>query len=105
MSEIINETKIPRDIEDVYKLMIIKIPCSEKEFKLELKKYINSLWNKAPEVRTGSYAFISYYEIMLKYIPNYHNLTNNDHKWMFVCRDIFAGEKYTKYRKKSIKIK
>ena len=92
MSEIIDETKIPRDIEDVYKLMITKIPCSEKEFKLELKKYINSLWNKAPEVRTGSYAFISYYEIMLKYIPNYHNLTNNDHKWMFVCRDIFAGE-------------
>ena len=92
MSEIINEIENPRDIKAVHILMIKKIPDSEKDFKLELNKYTNSLWNIAPELRTGSCVFISYFEIMLNYIPNYYNLTNDDPRWMFECRDIFARQ-------------
>jgi len=91
MSEIINEIKNPRNIKDVHKLMFEKIPDSEIKFKSELKKYIESLCNKAPELGTYPDVFMSYYIIMLNYIPNYHNLTNDDPKWMFKCRDIFAG--------------
>ena len=92
MSTIINDTYVPRLINDVHKKMIIKIPDSEKEFKSELEEYIESIWNIAPEIKTGPHTYIPYFNIIIKYIPNYHNLTQDDPKWMFDCRDIFSGK-------------
>lgn len=40
---------ILRDIVDVYNKIIKVIPDENIEFKNDLKKYIDSLWNKAPE--------------------------------------------------------
>lgn len=82
----------PRDIVDVYDKIISVIPNENYEFKNELTKYINSLWNKAPEVRCGAETFIPFENILLKFIPNILNLKENDPRWQFNVLDIYNGE-------------
>lgn len=79
-----------RLIEDVYNKIIIKIPDSEIEMKAELKIFINSLWNKAPEVRTGPEVFIPFVNILSRYIDsNDLNLTG----WKKEVVNIFNDKK------------
>jgi hypothetical protein len=80
-----------RMIEDVYKSMFIIIPETEIDLHKELKKFISSLFYKAPEFRTSTEVYIIYFNILLKYIPKYFNLNDNDPQWMLKCRDIFAN--------------
>jgi hypothetical protein len=79
-----------RMIDNVYKSMVIIIPDSEIELHKELKKFISSLFYKAPEFRTSTEIYIIYFNILLKYIPKYFILNDNDPQWMLKCRDIFA---------------
>ena len=81
----------PRDIIDVYEKINEVIPNEYNEFKKELKDYIDSLWNQAPEVRMSSHTFIPFSNILIKYIPNIIHLSNEDLIWKFNVRDIFNG--------------
>lgn len=74
---------IPRDIEDVHLKILSIIPEENNELKVELEKYIKSMWNKAPEVRKGSETFILYTNILCKHIPEF------DTQWKIQVRDIF----------------
>ena len=84
---------IPRNILDVHKEIMNVIPDENIIFKNDLQKYIDSIWNKAPEVCRGSDTFIPYTFILYKYIPNPHTLNENDPNWKFKVRDIFNGVK------------
>ena len=81
-----------RLIENVYYSMKKVIPLTEKEFHAELREYIQSLWNIAPEVRQSASVYIPYSAILLKYIPDIDNLTKEHPQWMLDCRDIFADK-------------
>ena len=82
----------PRDIVDVYDKIIKVIPDENTEFKNELKKYVKTLWNKAPEVRRGPETFMPFANILLTYVPNILNLTHNDPRWQFDVLAIYNGE-------------
>ena len=77
-----------RQIEDVYKQIIEKIPESEHELKKNLDKFIESIWNKAPEVRTGLEVYLPFANILAQYIhPHEFNFTG----WKKEVVDIFNG--------------
>ena len=46
-----------RFIEDVNKKILKIIPHEQIEFRNELNDYVNSTWNKAPEVRKSAETF------------------------------------------------
>lgn len=79
-----------RFIENVHQKIMEIIPENEKDFRKELSDYIESIWNKAPEVRQSSESFIPYYLILSKYIPNYTELNETDPDWWIKTRDIFS---------------
>lgn len=88
----INNDYIFRDIVDVYKKINDEIPPDYIEFKQSLKNYIeNSTWNKAPEVRASKEMFLPFLSILLEFIPNLQELTENDEIWKFNVRNIFAN--------------
>lgn len=80
-----------RYIDDVHKKIYDAIPSSEIDFRNELKEYIESIWNKAPEVRKSSETYIPYYIILKKYISNIENLSSSDPIWFYKCRNIFCN--------------
>lgn len=80
-----------RYIDDVHKKIYDAIPSSEIEFRNELKEYIESIWNKAPEVRKSSETYIPYYLILKKYIPDLENLSSSEPIWHVKCRNIFCN--------------
>jgi hypothetical protein len=73
-----------RDIYDVHDKLIRYIPTGYKSLKIALKEYVDSLFNQELIVRT-------YMNILIKYIPNYTNLTDDEPFWKFKVRDIFTG--------------
>ena len=79
---------IPRDILDVHSKIYHIIPEENKNFKRELKDYIDSIWNISPEIRRSANVFILYSMILGKYIPN---VNDNDISWKIKVRDIFNG--------------
>jgi hypothetical protein len=81
-----------RDIYDVYISIYEVIPKECIEFKTALKKYIDSLWNQAPEVCRSSETFIPFANILIEYIPNIFELTDEEPIWKFNVRNIFKGE-------------
>jgi len=81
-----------RDIYDVYIKINEVIPKEYIEFKNKLKKYIDSLWNKAPEVCRSAETFIPFANILIEYILNIFELKNKDQMWKFDVRNIFNGE-------------
>lgn len=80
-----------RDIVDVYNQIIKIIPNDEVELKSLLKEFIDSLWNKAPEVRRGPETFVPFGNILINNIPNILELTHDEPRWKFDVRDIFEG--------------
>lgn len=75
-----------RRIEDVYKQIIVKIPDSEQELKLKLKNFIDCIWNKAPEVRSGPEVYFPFAHILSQHIhPHESNFTG----WKKEVVDIF----------------
>lgn len=83
---------IARDIMDVYNSIDSVIPDDQKNIKLALKSYIDSIWNLAPEQRRGPDAYIPFQNILITNIPNIVNLTDDDPKWMITVRDIFSNK-------------
>lgn len=81
-----------RFIEDVHEQIIRCIPEEEADFRLELNDYINSTWNKAPEVRKSAETFIPYYYILSKYISSFSELNEAEPKWKFDIIDIFCNK-------------
>jgi hypothetical protein len=80
-----------RDIVDVYNKIIKIIPDDKIELKSLLKEFIDSIWNKAPEVRRGPETFVPFGNILINYIPNILELTHDEPRWKFDVRDIFEG--------------
>ena len=81
----------PRDIINVYNKIIYIIPNNYTEFKEELKNYIDSLWNKAPEVRSSSETYIPFRYILIKHISNITDLEDDEPSWIFDVKNIFEG--------------
>jgi hypothetical protein len=82
-----------KDIRDIVSTINDEIPPDYIEFKQSLKNYIEtSIWNKAPEVRVSKEMYLPFLSILLQYIPNLSELTDNDPVWMFSVRNIFANE-------------
>jgi hypothetical protein len=82
-----------RDIVDVYNKINFIIPNDYVEFKKELKNYIDSLWNKAPEVLRSAETYIPFSYILMKYIPNICDLTTDEPSWKFNVKNIFEGNR------------
>ena len=78
-----------RDIQDVYNKIIKIIPDDQIKIKSLLEEFINSIWNKAPEVRTGPETFVPFGNILINNIPNILELTHDEPRWKFDVRDIF----------------
>jgi hypothetical protein len=80
-----------RDIYDVHDKLIRYIPTGYKSLKIALKEYVDSLFNQELIVRMSAHSYIPYMNILIKYIPNYTNLTDDEPIWKFKVRDIFTG--------------
>jgi len=79
-----------RLIEDVHDRIIKVIPETETDLLQDLDKFINSIWNKAPEVRCSSEVYVPYYNILWNH--GFGELDRDqDPDWKFHVRDIFAG--------------
>ena len=77
-----------RLIEDVHRQIYRTIPVDQIEFRGNLRKYVDGLWNKAPEVRSGPEVYLPYAEILSKWIdPHAENLP----KWQIQVINIFNG--------------
>jgi len=79
-----------RDIEDVHKKIIAIIPDENKELKDELNKFIESIWNLAPELRKSGYTFFPYQNILLKHLHD-NDDDNLNNVWKHQMQDIFNG--------------
>lgn len=87
-----------RDIYDVYEIIDSYIPYEYNELKKDLKDYIDSIWNQAPEVRRSSDTYIPFANILIKYIPNISDLQPNDEKWKYNIKNIFEGNPILEYK-------
>ena len=57
-----------RDVYDICEMVMEIIPDTEIVLLQELRKFSNSLWNKAPELRKGSELWIQFGIILQQYI-------------------------------------
>ena len=80
-----------RDIYDVHDKLIKYIPTGYNSLKIALQEYIDSLFNQELIVCMSSQSYITYMNILIKNIPNYTNLTDDEPIWKFKVRDIFTG--------------
>jgi hypothetical protein len=80
-----------RDIIEVYNKIIKVIPDDQVELKTLLKEFIDSLWNKAPEIRRGPETFVPFGNILINNISNILELNHDEPRWKFDVRDIFEG--------------
>ena len=80
-----------RDIIEVYNKIIDIIPDDQVEVKSLLNEFIDSLWNKAPEIRRGPETFVPFGNILINNIPNILELNHSEPRWKFDVRDIFEG--------------
>jgi hypothetical protein len=80
-----------RDIVEVYNKIIAVIPDEQIELKNDLIKYIDTQWNKLPEIRKSPEAFVTFSNILFTHIPNIDQLTHEEPRWKFNTRDIFEG--------------
>jgi hypothetical protein len=78
-----------RNIIDVYLEINDIIPNEFNELKDELKIYIDSLWNKAPEVLISSSTYIPFGNILNKHISK---IENNNQQWIYEISNIFEGK-------------
>ena len=86
------EEEEPRDIIDVYTQIDAAIPDEYVELKRDLKTFIDSIWNLAPEVRRGPSTYLPFADILLEHIPTIRALDNAEPVWKYNVRDIFAGK-------------
>jgi hypothetical protein len=78
-----------RLIEDVHKQIYRIIPVDKIELRGDLRAYVDSLWNKAPEVRSGREVYLPYASILSTWIdPHGENLAD----WEIQVIKIFNGE-------------
>ena len=85
-------TPIPRDIIDVYAQIDAAIPDEYVELKRDLKTFIDSIWNLAPEVRRGPSVYLPFADIVVEHIPTIRALDNAEPVWKYNVRDIFTGK-------------
>ncbi len=79
-----------RLIEDVHKQIYRIIPLDKIELRGNLRAYVDSLWNKAPEVRSGPEVYLPYASILSAWIdPHGENLAD----WEIQVIKIFNGVK------------
>ena len=74
-----------RLIEKVIDEMLVTIPVTERKLIQDLKEYRESLWNKAPEVRSGPECFLPVQRLLCK------NILLFDEEWKTKLLRIFNG--------------
>lgn len=79
-----------RDVYDVCETVMEIIPDAEIVFLQELRKFSNSLWNKAPELRQGSELWIQFGIILQKNIGE-----SFDKDWKRRVFNIYNDKDYT----------
>jgi hypothetical protein len=91
-----------RLIEEVNKKIYRAIPVEQIKFRKELLNYMETLWNKAPEVRSGPDVYMQYASILAKWIdPHCENLK----PWEKNIIDIFNGvEEKTEEKTEEMKV-
>ena len=89
------ENPKPRDIIDVYAQIDAAIPDEYVELKRDLKTFIDSIWNLAPEVRRGPSVYLPFADIVVEHIPTIRALDKTEPVWKYNVRDIFAGKPIT----------
>jgi hypothetical protein len=75
-----------RSIIDVTKAMLEIIPKEEEKLINELKTYISSLWNQAPEALLEKYNWVPVHIIL------YNNIPNIDNEWKIKVKKIFNNQ-------------
>jgi hypothetical protein len=75
-----------RSVIDVTRAILKVIPNKEEKLIDELKKYINSLWNQAPEILSSSELWLPVCIILN------NNIENIDNEWKIQVKKIFNNE-------------
>jgi hypothetical protein len=75
-----------RSIIDVIKDILEVIPNEEEKIIHELKTYMKSLWNQAPEALCTKYIWLPVYNILNNNIENINN------EWKIQVKKIFNNE-------------
>jgi hypothetical protein len=86
----------PRDINAVYAQIEAAIPDEYVELKRDLKTFIDSIWNLAPEVCRGPSVYLPFADILVEHIPTIRALDKAEPVWKYNVRDIFAGKALTR---------
>ncbi len=77
-----------RLIEEVHQQIYRAIPFDQIQLRNELRTYVETLWNKAPEVRAGPEVYLPYASILAKWIDPH---SENIKPWQKNIIDIFNG--------------
>jgi hypothetical protein len=81
--------KEARSVDKVLDKIISIIPEQEIELKTELKMYLDSLYNKAPEVRRSHECWIPLRNILISKVPIF------DENWKCLVLQEFNGSNHT----------
>ena len=60
-----------RSVDKVLEKIIILVPEEEEKIKRALNDYLESLWNKAPEVRRGPECWVPLQQLLGSYITSF----------------------------------
>jgi hypothetical protein len=60
-----------RSVDKVLEKIIRLVPEEEEKIKKVLNDYLESLWNKAPEVRRGPECWVPLQKLLTSYIPSF----------------------------------
>ena len=74
-----------RSVLDVIKQILVEIPDSECNLKMEITKYYESLWNKAPETLKSRETWFPFQVMLSK------NILPLDDEWKYKVLSIFNG--------------
>lgn len=87
-----NNKTMGRLLENVHDAIMAAIPETEVGIRNALQNYIDTIWNKAPEVRQGPEVYGPYTDILVSHIcANGLLVEGEDAEWKFVVQDIFNG--------------
>jgi len=75
----------PRDVVVIIYKILDAIPTNEEVLQNELKQYLETLWNQAPEIRRSKYCWAPLLDILQRHIPDI------DEDWKHRVLHIFNG--------------
>jgi len=77
----------PRSVANIIERIIPVIPDNEKNVREDIKKFYETLWNKAPEILKSKELWLELHYILVK------NVTELETPWKKEIIDIYTGKK------------